>query len=84
MPLTINAVPERISRDDYLQLLATVGLDAKDLMSVTFGPKSIDAVVVVRDEDGNKIIDRHLCEPATFLTSTISIPVTDVEGAEYV
>lgn len=81
MPLTINAVPERISRDDYVRLLAAVGLDANDLLSATFGPKSIDAVVVVRDAEGTKIIDRRLCEPTTFLTSTISIPVVDGEGA---
>lgn len=84
MPKTISAVPESITRADYLALMANVGFDPKDLLSLRFEQNSIEAEVVERDADGNRIIDGRLCEPNLTLTHSVSIPVIDAAEVNHV
>lgn len=83
MSNTVNAVPESISRADYVRLIASIGLDAKDLFSLTFGTHSIEAVSFVLDEDGKRVVDQRLCEPALYLKRTITITVADEMEADH-
>jgi hypothetical protein len=85
VPKTTNAVPESISRDDYLALIVSVGIDPNEVMSLTFKPDAIEAVVVQRDENGDMIPNARLCEPHTVLTHSIIIPVVDtIVGGDHV
>lgn len=49
MAITIEGVPETISRDDYTSLVSAYGFDPNRLVSLTFGPSSITAEVIVSD-----------------------------------
>lgn len=81
---TINGIPETISRADYLGLIAGVGIDPHHVISLTFGPNSIDAVVPVLNEDGQRLLDPRLCEPdqGRWLAHTICIRVIDEPAKE--
>jgi hypothetical protein len=73
----IPGVPETISRDDYVRLIASVGLEPSQVLSICFHATHIEAVVFERDVDNKKIVGHD-----GFLKHTISIPVIDEKEAK--
>lgn len=52
MSVNITGVPEKIARADYNRLIESVGFELDDLISLTFGFKSIEATVIARNAEG--------------------------------
>ena len=50
MSVTIDGVPETVSRDDYVSLIRHYGFNPDRLKSLTFGARSIVAEVFPDDE----------------------------------
>jgi hypothetical protein len=69
---TITAVPESITRDQYLDLMRAVGFTPEGLKSLEFRPDGIYAVVIAQDDKGHDIIDKGRHE---IVTHKIFIPV---------
>lgn len=76
MPKTIESVPESISRADYIAMFQRVGIDPNYTASLTFHPKSIEAVVFERADDGARLLDPH---GDGYIKHIVSIPVRDDE-----
>lgn len=57
MSITIDGVPESLTRQQYTDLIAAVGFDPHNLASLTFSHVGIHAVVFARGEDGKRVID---------------------------
>jgi hypothetical protein len=73
MSMSINGVPESISRESYLSLISATGIDPGAIRKLTFAADGIYAVVFAQDADGEKVID-----PATgAVKHTVYIPVVD-------
>jgi hypothetical protein len=72
MSKRIAAVPEFITRKAYLDLWATLGIDAKEIRDIECGPNSVTATVFALDEDGNRYFEGDSPEPAMHV---IYIPV---------
>jgi hypothetical protein len=71
--MTIESVPESITRADYVSLIAAAGVKPEDTVSLEFRTDGIYAVVFAKDESGNRVVD-----PADgFCKHTVFIPVTD-------
>lgn len=73
----IPGVPESISRDDYIKLVASTGLDPKYIKSIQFNADFIAAVIFAVDASGNKIIGDDGWEK-----HSIIIPVVDEEDGK--
>jgi hypothetical protein len=52
MAITIDGVPESISRDKYMELIESIGLDPSKLVHLEFGYHSIRAIVKATDANG--------------------------------
>lgn len=74
--VSIDAVPESISREDYVWMLAAVGLNPCDLTEVRFSTKGVYATVFARDAEGRRILDRVDGEDR-IAKHEVFIPVTD-------
>lgn len=66
-------IPETITRDAYLSLVEGLGFDVEDLISLNFHPRSVEAVVLARDENG----DRYPADNHELATHVVSIKVVD-------
>lgn len=76
MAKIIEGVPEFITREDYIDLIAASGLDPNNLQDLRFSSDGIHAVVFHRDEDGARRLDNS--PGATgYLKHRIFIPVRD-------
>lgn len=71
---TIAAVPESITRHQYLDLIASVGFDVTDLRRLEFRTDGIYAEVFYRNEHGRQIIDPARNE---LVVDKVYIPVRD-------
>lgn len=74
MSKVIEGVPDYISRDDYLNLIASVGFDVECLRSLTFGHDGIHAEVLETNPDGSARI-----EGDEIVVNKVYIPVRDGE-----
>ncbi|WP_307076488.1 hypothetical protein [Arthrobacter pascens] len=71
MTMSINGIPESISREAYLSLISATGIDPGSIRKLTLTADGIYAVVFAVDGDGRKII-----EPASgAVKHTLYIPV---------
>lgn len=81
MPKTID-VPEFITRQQYGDLIAAVGLRPEDLTQLRFGGDGIYASVIYRDSEGRSREDGVVAgEELKRVVHDIYIPVVDEEGA---
>jgi hypothetical protein len=74
MSKVIPGVPESISRDDYIALFASVGIEAKNTTELSFRADGIYATVFERDESGSLVIDTA---GDCVVKNTVYIPVED-------
>ncbi len=73
--MDIPGVPDTIPRARVVELVQSLGLDPRELVSCEFKGRSIDAVVFALDEQGHRYFDDSTSgAPATH---RISIPITD-------
>jgi hypothetical protein len=70
---TIAAVPESITRQQYIELIESLGFNPNDLRHMAFGLGGIFAEVVSRDENGKLMHGA----PNEIATHTIHIPIVD-------
>ena len=77
MALSIDAVPETITREQYLSLIRSVGFEPADIMELRFTTEGIVATVVVRNEAGTLVVDGN-----EFATHEVFVQVSDVEGGK--
>lgn len=83
MSITIDGIPETITRSQYLGLMTAVGLDVKKLTMLEFRMDGIYATVKASDENGRDIIDygrNEVVKHHVFIRVVDDLP-TDV-GAE--
>ncbi|TDE02833.1 hypothetical protein [Jiangella asiatica] len=80
MSKVIEGVPESISREDYLRLIASAGFDVNELRSLKFGYDGIYAEVIDRDNAGQPRYEGEAVagESGTVI-NTVYIPVQDEE-----
>ena len=71
--MTIEAVPESITREQYLSLLTAVGFDPNELRLLEFRTDGIYAEVYDLNENGN----RHSDNAGDIVINRIFIPVKD-------
>jgi hypothetical protein len=71
MTKIIASVPEYVTRQSYVDLLASIGLDVDDLRHLEFRVDGIYARVDSRDENGNRLWQRDNSP----VTHEIHIPV---------
>jgi len=76
MSKVIEGVPESISRDAYVALFASVGIDAKNTVELSFRPDGIYAMVFERSENGAMVID---AVEGCAVKNAIYIPVEDAK-----
>lgn len=71
---TITAVPESISRETYLNLLALSGFDINAIRQLEFRPDGIYAEVFEDNAEGN-----HMADPTSgeVILNRVYIPVVD-------
>lgn len=76
--MTIPAVPESITRADYLRLVESVGLDPKQVRSLEFRVDGIYAVVKAKNPaTGKEILDYSPVGGDELAVHRIYIPVVD-------
>lgn len=76
--MVVEAVPESITREQYVSLVSAVGFDVKDLKSLEFRQDGIYAEVYFRDEEGRMVID----QPAgDVVVNRVYVPVRQTVGA---
>ena len=69
MALTVTGVPEKISRADYNRIIESLGFELDDLRELVFGPKSITAIVLARNTngqvyiEGDEVVEHHIAIP---------------------
>jgi hypothetical protein len=71
----IAAVPESITRQQYVALIEALGLNAYHLLALQFGVNSIYATVFARDADDQPYEDP--LERNALAKHRISIPIVD-------
>ena len=70
---TIAAVPESITRQQYIELIESLGFNPNDLRHMTFTLGGIFADVLSRDENG-KLMEGG---PNEIATHRVHIPIVD-------
>lgn len=75
MSKQIQGVPESITRQRYIDLIASIGLDARELYSLRFESDHIFAVVKARNANGQQYFDDGAANEVA--KHHISIPVVD-------
>lgn len=70
--MNVDAVPESISRYDYLALMRAVGFTPEDLIELRFATDGIYATVPVTDDSGRMVRDGE-----EVATHTIFVKVVD-------
>ena len=70
---TIAAVPESITRQQYIDLIESLGFNPHDLKRLTFDRDGICAEVMARDDNGKILIGG----PNEIATHKIFIPIVD-------
>lgn len=73
-PLTLPGVPEAITRQAVLELLAALGLPAEDLRSFRIHPGAIEAEVYARHPEHGR---RYTADDLTVAIHTVCIPIVD-------
>lgn len=71
---TIHAVPESLTREQYLSLIEPLGFDVKTLRSLEFRMDGVYAEVMERDASGHLVLDRDRDE---VVVNRVFIPVGD-------
>lgn len=72
--LTITGIPASIPRSVYLEMIERLGLEPEDLRELTWGWDKITAVVMARNEHGERYVESSINEIAVH---EISIPIVD-------
>jgi hypothetical protein len=75
MTMTIDGVPESISRERYLELIAVSGLDINRITQLRFTPAGVYATVYALDESGHPV--RSGSDRDSLATHEGFIPVRD-------
>lgn len=76
MTKTISGIPEFITREQYLAMIASAGFTPEGLLDLQFTAQGVNATVFERTDDGQLRIDD---EGTSIVTSTVFIPVKDGE-----
>lgn len=77
MSKIITAVPESITREQYVALIGSFGFEAERLISLEFRADGVHAVVIEVDENGHRVTDKTRGEDGC-ATSTVYVPVREV------
>ena len=75
MSKTIEGVPESITREQYLDLFRALGIDPKELVSLTFVADGIHAVVFALNDQGRRIVGMNIKPNGGYAKHTIYIPI---------
>jgi hypothetical protein len=70
MPKTIPAVPESITREQWVSLFESLGFNPADTRELRLAPDGAHAVVLARDAEGDPVV-----EGESFATHDIYVPV---------
>jgi len=54
MSITIDGVPEFLTRDQYVAIFAAFGFSPQDVIELRAAPDGVHALVKARDEDGKR------------------------------
>lgn len=73
--ITIPGVPESIDRKAVCDLIASLGLEPKDVISLAFEPLGIRAEVCALNEQGQ----RFTADGENVATHRLTIPIVDKE-----
>ncbi|ERI39188.1 hypothetical protein M707_02745 [Arthrobacter sp. AK-YN10] len=76
MSKTIPSVPESITRDAYVALFTSLGIDAMNTKELSFRPDGVYATVFERTENGALVIDEI---EGCAVKNVVYIPVEDEE-----
>lgn len=63
--VNLPGVPETITRQQYLDMIKSVGLEVENLLCLEFRPDGIYAEVYATDERGNNLVDVQSDEVVT-------------------
>jgi len=74
----IEGVPESLTREQYVGLIESVGVDPDTLIEMNFKPDGIYATVAAEDGAGYAVPDDSADE-FSIMTHKVYVPVTDGE-----
>ena len=78
--VTIPGVPESITRDQFISMIRSLGLDPYRLTDLKFGYHAIVATVKAVNPEGNEYLDPF--ERNALAKHTITIPIVDFPIAD--
>jgi hypothetical protein len=54
MSVTIESVPEYLTREQYVAIFTAAGMDPRDVIELRFAHDGVHALVIARDEHGKR------------------------------
>lgn len=82
MSITIQGVPEFLTRDQYVALFEGVGLDPSALLEVRYAPDGIHALVFAQDRDGCRFLNTGQPHSTGYHKHRVFIPVLKDDADE--
>lgn len=78
MSITINGVPEFLTREQYLDMFRAVGFTPDNVQEVRMAADGVHAIVFYRDpETGARVLDRSRYPTPGYLKHRVFIPVRE-------
>ncbi|MGO1607592.1 MAG: hypothetical protein ACTHXF_08955 [Brevibacterium yomogidense] len=74
MPKTIPGVPDFITREQWLELMAAAGFEPKELVEMRIAPDGVHALVIAKGENGDPVVDH---QNGTYYKHRVFIPTRD-------
>lgn len=82
MSKTIDAVPEYLTREQYLGFFAELGIDPAHTVELRAAADGVHALVFALDEHGNRILDLRSPDNPGYQKHRLFIPVRRDDGGD--